>query len=1094
MLRLRSVLLRSSALCILGRRTSIGWTYRHHRHYYLQGAIASNAATVAILKRSEIHSHVSPAAITTATAATAAATSQTVMPLRRYATGNGESATKRQYRAMLEEQCPPGAILLYQLGNFYEILDACADTVARDTRIPLRQSPNGLAGFPKYRIDQWVPMFLANNLPVVVADQVDVLDADGQPTGTFDRAITRVVTPGTVTAEWQEDPGDISNLLALCPVVMANDGDIAGKATERKKKTDPTTTSTTTTYAMAWTDVNAGKIYVSTCHADALTDDLARIAPTEVVVPSRRKLHNEQQKWSGHLPQPLSLGDGAGAAGAGAVTPEARLAPHALPSTADTALISYYVTAAPTEWCAPPSPEVLAKCCPGAGAHPLVGLDAHECEAVGLLLSYLDFCFRDTRLALARPRPFASHGHMVVPEQVRRTLELTQCAATGRRRESLFGVLDRTSTPLGRRELQHRIQCPLLDVTEINRRLDLVSFFYANRIQAEVRARLGPLCGSVANVAATLAAPGAALAAQLEQLYRLHCVLRAAGHVHILLEAESHTGAGTREEEDSSTAPTATTLAAAMAPLVDPSLVCLLQHLEAAFELDDSQNLDDHRSHGNGGSTSVLPALSSSLSTSLSSTANATAAGSLGVPPTSLLRAGYDTAYDTALAQCRRADAELTALSARYAAEFAAADARFARSDAKKKWVLQPDAVHGAVISTTKAFGGALMQHATELLPLSNAAATGAVATTKSSGGRGSGSGSGSTLSFVSPALTELAAERHAANAALERATSSVANRLRSIFVAARREYDSALDAIADIDVAMSLASVATDKAYCRPVVDNSTALCVRAGRHAVVEDAQTLRQFISNDCTLDGAGERTWILTGANMGGKSTFLRQNALLVIMAQMGAFVPARAAHIGVVDRIFTRIGASDNLAGDMSTFMVEMSEIAQTLHEATARSLVVLDEVGRGTGYLDGVTLSAAIHRYLHVEVGARTLSATHFLPLPALLEGLEGVAAYQMDATAAPMAPPALEEAAVLDENGGIEYFHKVIPGVASGSHGVAVAHLAGCPQPVLMHADELSRLLAPGVASILAPRPSADDTDLDHAKVVVARGPTTFV
>jgi len=252
---------------------------------------------------------------------------------------------------------------------------------------------------------------------------------------------------------------------------------------------------------------------------------------------------------------------------------------------------------------------------------------------------------------------------------------------------------------------------------------------------------------------------------------------------------------------------------------------------------------------------------------------------------------------------------------------------------------------------------------------------------------------------------------------------------------------------LAELDVLASLAETAALNGYTRPQVVAEDVLEIREGRHPVVE--QTLsggERFVPNDVVFE-AGERIRVLTGPNMSGKSTFLRQAALIVLMAQMGSFVPASSARIGVVDRIFTRIGAQDEIHAGQSTFMVEMIETANILHHATPRSLLVLDEIGRGTSTYDGVSIAWAVVEYLHnhPRLRAKTLFATHYHELTQLAELLPGVRNYNV---------------AVSEAEGKVVFLHKIIPGGADRSYGIHVGQLAGLPRPVVTRAGEILRSL----------------------------------
>jgi DNA mismatch repair protein MutS len=264
----------------------------------------------------------------------------------------------------------------------------------------------------------------------------------------------------------------------------------------------------------------------------------------------------------------------------------------------------------------------------------------------------------------------------------------------------------------------------------------------------------------------------------------------------------------------------------------------------------------------------------------------------------------------------------------------------------------------------------------------------------------------------------------------------------------AKRIRQTAL-ALAEIDVLASLAHIAALRNYCRPEFGEPTDgscgdLEIVEGRHPVIEQQEMAggnERFVPNDLHLNSTTHTILLLTGPNMGGKSTYLRQTALIVIMAQMGSFVPARSARLSVVDRVFTRIGASDNLARGRSTFMVEMTETAAILHTATARSLILLDEVGRGTSTYDGLAIAWAAIEYLHARVRAKTLFATHYFELTELAQQLSGVKNYHVS---------------VKETGGGIAFLRKVEPGAADRSYGIEVAKLAGLPNDVITRAREV--------------------------------------
>ncbi|HYC05170.1 MAG TPA: DNA mismatch repair protein MutS [Azospirillaceae bacterium] len=260
-----------------------------------------------------------------------------------------------------------------------------------------------------------------------------------------------------------------------------------------------------------------------------------------------------------------------------------------------------------------------------------------------------------------------------------------------------------------------------------------------------------------------------------------------------------------------------------------------------------------------------------------------------------------------------------------------------------------------------------------------------------------------------------------------------------------------AAHALAALDVVSSLAELAAERRWCRPVLLDGTDFDIRAGRHPVVEEALEAQgaagSFVANDCDLSDR-QRLWLLTGPNMAGKSTFLRQNALIAVLAQMGSFVPAGSARIGVVDKLFSRVGAADDLARGRSTFMVEMVETAGILNQATARSLVILDEIGRGTATFDGLSIAWACVEHLHEVTRCRALFATHYHELTTLAAKLPALAPHTMR---------------IKEWQGEVVFLHEVAAGAADRSYGIHVARLAGLPAPVIHRAEQVLKVLEQG-------------------------------
>ncbi|MDY8109193.1 DNA mismatch repair protein MutS [Fulvimarina sp. 2208YS6-2-32] len=303
-----------------------------------------------------------------------------------------------------------------------------------------------------------------------------------------------------------------------------------------------------------------------------------------------------------------------------------------------------------------------------------------------------------------------------------------------------------------------------------------------------------------------------------------------------------------------------------------------------------------------------------------------------------------------------------------------------------------------------------------------------------------------SAMRFTTGELAELQERIVNAGADALRIELETFDRLSAAIVAQAGRLQAAAAALGAIDVAASLAELAVSEDWARPRVDDSLSFRVEGGRHPVVEAALAAAQgasFVANDCDLSPPGAASeagaiWLVTGPNMGGKSTFLRQNALIAILAQIGAYVPARSAHIGIVDRLFSRVGASDELAEGRSTFMVEMVETAAILNQSSERALVILDEIGRGTATYDGLSIAFAAVEHLHEVNRCRSLFATHFHEMTALSERLARLSNVTMR---------------VKEWRGDVVFLHEVGPGAADRSYGIQVAKLAGLPKSVISRA-----------------------------------------
>ena len=313
---------------------------------------------------------------------------------------------------------------------------------------------------------------------------------------------------------------------------------------------------------------------------------------------------------------------------------------------------------------------------------------------------------------------------------------------------------------------------------------------------------------------------------------------------------------------------------------------------------------------------------------------------------------------------------------------------------------------------------------------------------------------------FVTPELKEHEAKVLGAEERIGAREAELLDGLRARVAACSTRIQSTAALLAQLDLWSAFADLAQRESYVRPTVDDGCVIELEASRHPVVERMMAREAFIPNDVRLDES-DRVIVLTGPNMAGKSTLLRQVGLCVVLAQMGAFVPARRARIGVVDRLFTRVGASDNLVRGQSTFMVEMSETSAILHGASARSLVLLDEIGRGTSTYDGVAIAWAVTEHLHNAIGCKTIFATHYHELTQLTEELAHARNFNV---------------AVREVGDDVVFLHRLEPGGADRSYGIHVGRLAGLPAPVVARAVQVLHLLEAGHHVALEPAPRPPD------------------
>ena len=802
----------------------------------------------------------------------------------------------------------PDSLLFYRMGDFYELFfeDAVRAAGALDITLTQRGKHRGtdipMCGVPVHAADSYLARLIRKGFKVAVCEQVeDPVEARKRGAkAVVRRQVVRVITPGTLTDETLLDARAHNFLAALARA----EGD----------------------HALAWIDISTGDLQVTGVSLSGLGGELARLAPGEVLVSESVLQSPELFELFGEWKE--------------ALTP---LAPGRFDSRAGEHRLKqlYGVTALD-----------------GFGAFERV-----ELAALGALVDYLETTQKGHLPRLKPPVRIAPGASMTIDAATRRNLELVRNLA-GERRNSLLAVIDHTTSSAGARLLAARLSAPLTDPAAINRRQDMVQFFFEDgELRAAVRRTLKS-CPDIERPLARLTAGRGGprdLAAIRDAL------------------AESATLRGTLGSG-----------AATRAPLTaSPHGIS-----DCVGELGFHETLVER------------------LSRALTPEAPADAREG------GFIASGYRPELDEQRGLRDESRRLIAALERRYAEDTGIASLKI-RHNNVLGYFMEVTATHADRIG---------LQHETFIHRQTMANA-------------------------VRYTTAELGDLEDRISRAAERALALELNLFADLVgeVAARGEaIATAAAALAALDVAAALAELAERRRYVRPIVDDGRAFEVKGGRHAVVEaalEAAGQPGFIDNGCDL-AEDRRMWLVTGPNMAGKSTFLRQNALIAILAQIGSYVPAESAHLGVVDRLFSRVGAADDLARGRSTFMVEMVETAIILNQAEARALVILDEIGRGTATFDGLSLAWAIVEHLHEVNRCRGLFATHYHELTSLTAKLPSLACYTVR---------------VREWEGEVVFLHEVVAGAADRSYGVHVAKLAGLPDAVIARATHILAMLEQG-------------------------------
>jgi DNA mismatch repair protein MutS len=823
--------------------------------------------------------------------------------------------SRRQYLNIKAQH--PDAIVFFRLGDFYETFDEDAEVAARELDLVLTSRPQGknqrtpMAGVPHHAAEGYIARLISKGFKVALCEQIG-----SEPIkGLMPREVVRVFTAGTVIEPGMLESGR-NNYLAS----VITDGERAG---------------------LAYADITTGEFGATQLASRrALTEELARLAPAELIVPDGEQTFYDQASTVSPFPA-WRFEEG---------------------SARQTLLTHFEVT------------TLSAFGCEGLSL---------ATQAAGAILSYLQETQKGAVGQIQRLATYSVDGFMALDMATRRNLELTE-SFSGEKEGSLLGVLNRTMTAMGARLLRARLTRPLLDEDSLNQRLDLVDSFAADGLfRAELRASLREI--SDLERLANRVLSGSSVPRDLEQI--------------------------------------GLTLGAI--PQLQKLILDYLREREPVDEGDSKQRAES-RLESLALSLDACPEVANLIGTAIATGA-----------PTNLnkpgvIRPGFSAELDGVVnssAHARKWVEDLE-LNERKRTGISSLKVGFNK-------------VFGYYIELTKANAHLAPDNYIRKQTLTNAER------------------------YITPELKEYETLILNAEERILQIERRVFTEVREqVAQSAERMLDSAAG-LARLDVAASMAEVAAEHGYVRPEISEGIEMWIKDGRHPVVEHSLTMERFVPNNVRFGDSNYRIQLITGPNMSGKSTYLRQVALITLMAQIGSYVPATKACIGLADRIFTRIGAHDELHAGRSTFMVEMVETAEILNHATVRSLLILDEIGRGTSTYDGLAIAWAVVEYLHnhPRLKPRTLFATHYHELVGLADMLPLVENYNVD---------------VAEEGDKVVFLHRIVPGGADRSYGIHVAQLAGLPRDVINRANEILKDL-----ELHAPTAAVEPSRLDRGQQI---------
>lgn len=787
----------------------------------------------------------------------------------------------------------PDCILFYRLGDFYEMFFDDALTASKELEITLTGKNCGMeerapmCGVPYHAVDGYLTKLVSKGYKVAICEQVE---DPKQAKGIVKREVVRIVTPGTILNAAAID--ESKNNYIMCIVYIAD------------------------RYGLSVADVTTGDYFVTELpDGQKLKDEIFKFMPSEIIC-------NESFYMSG-----MDLEDMKNRLGITIYSLE-----------------SWYFD---DEICKSKLMEHFK-----VSSLQGLGLADYDCGVIsaGALLQYLLETQKNDLSHMTHITPYTTGKYMMLDSSTRRNLELCETLREKQKRGSLLWVLDKTKTAMGARTLRKYIEQPLIERTEIERRLDAVTELKEEAIsREEIREYLSPVYDLerlITRITYGSANPRdlTAFSTSLEMLPAIHYIL-----------------------ED-----------------MKSDLLC-----EICKEMDTLEDL----------CSLVKSAIAQEPP--------------IAMKEGNIIRDGYSEEVDT----LRRAKSDGKTWLAKL-------EEQEREKTGIKNLKIKYNKVFGYYLEVTNSYKELVPEYYTRKQTLAN------------------------SERYITPELKELEDTILGAEDKLYALEYELYCTVRDTIAGEVIRIQKTAKAVAALDVFTSLALVAERNNYIRPTINVQGKIDIKDGRHPVVEQMIPNGSFICNDTVLDDKKQRISIITGPNMAGKSTYMRQVALIVLMAQLGSYVPASKANIGLVDRIFTRVGASDDLASGQSTFMVEMTEVANILRNATSKSLLVLDEIGRGTSTFDGLSIAWAVVEYISDAklLGAKTLFATHYHELTELEGKINNVNNYCI---------------AVKEKGDDIVFLRKIVKGGADKSYGIQVAKLAGVPDIVINRAKEIVEELA---------------------------------